>query len=58
VLSVGGDKTPPTELYNLRPDRIKIKVGKRAMPISYDYMIASQTVESYLVDQATGKSRV
>ena len=58
ILSVGGDRTPPTELYNLRPDRLKIKVGKRAMPTSYDYVIGGQTVESYLVDQATGKSKV
>ena len=58
ILSVGGDRTPPTELYNLRPDRIKIKAGKRAMPISYDYIIGGQTVESYSVDQATGNSKI
>lgn len=58
ILSVGGDRTPPTELYNLRPDRVKIKVGKRAMPISYDYIIGGQSVDSYSVDQATGNSKV
>lgn len=58
MLSVGGDRTPPTELYNLRPDRIKIKAGKRAMPLSYDYIIGGQTIDSYAVDQATGNSKV
>ena len=58
MLSVGGDNTPPTELYNLRPDRIKIRAGTRAMPVAYDYMLKGQIVESYLVDQATGASKV
>ena len=58
MLSVGGDNTPPTELYNLRPDRIKIQTGQRAMPTAYDYIISGQTVESYEVDQATGDSRI
>jgi HK97 family phage portal protein len=58
ILSVGGDKSPPTELYNLRPDRIKIRAGTRAMPVAYDYMLKGQVVESYLVDQATGSSKV
>jgi len=58
MLSVGGDNTPPTELYNLRPDRMKIRAGTRAMPVAYDYMLKGQIVESYLVDQATGSSKV
>ena len=58
MLSVGGDNTPPTELYNLRPDRIRIQTGQRAMPTAYDYIISGQTVESYEVDQATGDSRI
>jgi len=58
ILSVGGDKSPPTELYNLRPDRMKIRTGTRAMPVSYDYVLKGQVVESYLVDQATGNSKV
>ena len=58
ILSVGGDNSPPTELYNLRPDRMKIRTGTRAMPVSYDYVLKGQVVESYLVDQATGNSKV
>ena len=45
VLAVGSDRTPPTELYNLRPDRIRIQAGSRAMPTAYDYIIGGQTVE-------------
>ena len=58
MLSVGGDNTPPTELYNLRPDRVRIKAGQRATPESYQYIIGGQVVENYEVDQATGKSRI
>ena len=58
ILGVGGDNQPPTELYNLRPDRIRIKAGKRATPEAYNYMIGGQVVESYEVDQASGKSKI
>ena len=58
MLSVGSDRAPPTELYNLRPDRIKINAGTRATPNSYDYIVGGQVVESYLVDQSTGLSKV
>ena len=58
MLSVSGDRTPPTELYNLRPDRIKIKTGSRAMPLAYDYVLNGNVVESYQVDQANGNAKV
>ena len=58
MLSVGGDNSPPTELYNLRPDRIKIRTGSRAMPVAYDYVLRGQILESYEVDQASGDSKV
>jgi HK97 family phage portal protein len=58
MLSVSGDRTPPTELYNLRPDRIKIRTGSRAMPLSYDYVLGGNIVDSYEVDQATGNSKI
>ena len=58
ILSVGGDRQPPTELYNLRPDRLRIRTGKRAMPLAYEYLISGQVVDSYEVDQATGNSKV
>ena len=58
ILGVGADNQPPTELYNLRPDRIRIKAGKRATPEAYHYIIGGQVVDSYEVDQATGKSKI
>ena len=58
ILGVGADNTSPTELYNLRPDRVRIKAGQRATPESYQYIIGGQVVENYEVDQATGKSRI
>ena len=58
TLSIGGDRQPPTELYNLRPDRLRIRTGKRAMPLAYDYLISGQVVDSYEVDQATGNSKI
>ena len=58
ILSVGAENQPPTELYNLRPDRIRIRPSKRAMPLMYDYIIGGQMVDSYEVDQATGNSRI
>ena len=58
ILGVGADNTAPTELYNLRPDRVRIKAGQRATPESYQYVIGGQVVENYEVDQATGKSRI
>ena len=58
MLSVSGDRTPPTELYNLRPDRMQIRTGNRSMPDAYDYVIGGNVIESYLVDQATGGSKI
>jgi HK97 family phage portal protein len=58
MLSVGGEKSPPTELYNLRPDRIQIRTGTRAMPVAYDYVLKGQVIESYEVDQTTGNSKI
>lgn len=58
MLYVSGDRTPPTELYNLRPDRMHIKTGNRSMPDAYEYVIGGNVIESYLVDQATGNSKI
>ena len=58
LLSVGPDNGIPTELYTLRPDRIKIRQGNRSMPLAYDYILSGQIQESYDIDQATGNSKV
>ena len=58
LLSVGPDNGIPTELYTLRPHRIKIRQGNRSMPLAYDYILSGQIQESYDIDQATGNSKV
>ena len=58
ILESGAENTPPIELYTLRPDRIRIKGSSRAIPDAYNYMVGGQIVESYEVDQATGKSKI
>ena len=58
MLSVGPDNGAPTELYTLRPDRIKIRQGNRSMPLAYDYILGGHIQESYDIDQATGASKI
>ena len=58
MLESGAENTPPIELYTLRPDRIRIKGSSRAIPEAYNYLVGGQVIESYEVDQATGKSKV
>ena len=58
LLESGAENTPPIELYTLRPDRIRIKGSSRAIPEAYNYLVGGQVIESYDVDQATGKSKV
>jgi HK97 family phage portal protein len=53
-LMVLGDQDMPKELYNLRPDRIRIVSSGRATPMGYDYMIGGKVVDHYHVDQLTG----
>jgi HK97 family phage portal protein len=58
ILESGAENTPPIELYTLRPDRIRIKGSSKAIPEAYNYLVGGQVIESYDVDQATGKSKV
>ena len=50
ILESGAENVPPIELYTLRPDRIRIKGSRRAIPDAYNYMVGGQIVESYEVD--------
>ena len=56
ILKVGGDIGRPKELHLLRPDRVVVNGGNKAIPESYDYMINGRVQESYPVDQDTGAS--
>ena len=58
ILRSGPENREPTELYPLRPDRIKIEPSTRAIPSAYNYVVGGQTQNRYEIDQATGDSQV
>ena len=58
ILKTGAENRSPSELYTLRPDRIKIVPSKREIPASFDYVVNGQTTARYEVDQSTGSSDV
>lgn len=58
ILKTGAEDRQPSELYTLRPDRIKIVPSKREIPSSFDYVVNGQTTARYEVDQSTGFSDV
>ena len=58
ILRSGPDFGEPQELHLLRPDRIRIKGGARAIPEAYEYVINGKVVERYMVDQETGIGEV
>lgn len=58
VLKVGGIGGIPQELHLLRPDRIVIKGGNKAIPEYYDYVINGKVKNRYEVDPKTGFSEL
>lgn len=58
VLKVGSDRGAPTELHQLRPDRIQIKGGGNPIPERYDYIMNGKVAASYEVDQENGYSEL
>ena len=56
VLRVGADNRPPSELHQLRPDRIAIKGNQKPIPNRYEYSINGRVVEKYEVDEDSGYS--
>jgi len=58
ILKTGAENRTPSELYTLRPDRMKIVPSKREIPLSFEYVVNGQTTASYPVDQSTGGSDV
>ena len=58
ILRSGPENKEPTELYPLRPDRIKIEPSTRSIPAAYNYVVGGQTQNRYEIDQATGDSQV
>ena len=48
----------PRELHLLRPDRMRVKPSKTAMPSGYEYVIRGTVVQTYEADPVTGESEV
>jgi HK97 family phage portal protein len=48
----------PSELYMLRPDRMKVVASDTAVPKSYDYYLNGQVVHSYPADPISGQSEI
>tara|TARA_R100000458_G_scaffold57206_1_gene63046 strand:- start:2526 stop:3857 length:1332 start_codon:yes stop_codon:yes gene_type:complete len=49
---------PPTELYLLRPDRMRVKAGETIIPSAYEYILDGTVVRSYPVDPVTANGQV
>ena len=58
LIGSGAEKELPSELYCLRPDRIRIIPGEMSLPLAYQYLVNGKLVAEYLVDQTTGLSSV
>jgi HK97 family phage portal protein len=48
----------PTELHLLRPDRMRIVASKTNIPRAYEYVLNGKVVQSYDIDEETGRSDV
>ncbi len=51
------DNRPPAELWALRPDRMKVVPGPKALPEAYEYQVNGRTVR-WAVDQIQGRSPI
>ena len=58
ILKVGSEMGAPKELHQLRPDRIQIKGGGKAIPDRYEYVMSGQIRNTYKVDQENGYSEL
>ncbi|MEO9230915.1 MAG: phage portal protein, partial [Devosia sp.] len=54
---IGSGKRPPAELWNLRPDRMKIVPGPFGVPQAFEYTVNGQT-KRFQVDPMTGAGEV
>jgi len=57
-MMIKNSQNQPTELYSLRPDRIKIKSSKRLTPAGYEYVIDGKIIEFFSVDPISGQSDI
>ena len=56
ILKAGQEDQAPNELHLLRPDRINVKGGTKAIPERYEYVINGRVSEVFDVDPLTGNS--
>ena len=57
MAAVRDSKNNPKEIYNLRPDRVKIIPGNDTIPQGYEYIV-DKSSKFFLVDNETGNSDV
>jgi len=58
VLKVSAGNQPPTEMYLLRPDRIRITGKDNALPDAYEYIVSGVVKQKYPVDIESGLSDI
>ena len=58
ILKTGSEIGAPKELHQLRPDRIQIKGGGKAIPDRYEYIMNGQVRNTFMVDQENGYSEL
>ena len=58
ILKTGPDEGQPQELYNLRPDRMRIVPSQSMIPMCYEYVVNGQVSAKYDVNTSTGESDV
>tara|TARA_R110001592_G_scaffold1226_3_gene7306 strand:+ start:2398 stop:4311 length:1914 start_codon:yes stop_codon:yes gene_type:complete len=58
ILKTGPEIGAPKELHQLRPDRIQIKGGGKAIPDRYEYIMNGQVRNTFMVDQENGYSEL
>lgn len=57
IEAVGAKKTPPRELWSLRPDRMRVVPGRQGLPAAYRYQVGGAAVD-FPVDALSGESRL
>lgn len=57
-LQVGPKGKPPTELWPMRPDRMRIKAGSGSIPARYEYVVDGIVRLTFEVDPVSGQSEI
>lgn len=57
-LQVGPKGKPPTELWPMRPDRMRVRPGPGSIPARYEYVVDGVVRLAFDVDPVTGQSEI